>query len=178
MIRSLLLTMALLLTPLPSDATQLPNQPVTTLALSRYQGQWHEIAHIPAFFQRRCTGPATAAYTPNPNGTLRVLTTCATSSGIKTVDGVAKYTPGRPGAFKVRFVPAWLGWVPKAWFDYWVIDIDPDYQWAVIGGPDSRHLWIMSRDRRMSGALYDRLVERARQRGYPVEKLVKMTPLN
>lgn len=172
-----LLAMAVLLTTASVEAATLANRPVSTLQLSRYEGQWHEIAHIPVFYQRKCTGPATATYTPNPDGTVDVLTTCETSRGIKTVDGVAKYPPDTPGAIKVRFAPAWLRWLPQAWFDYWVIDIDPDYRWAVIGEPNARHLWIMSRDKRMSRQLYRRLVDDARARGYPVEKLVTMSPL-
>ena len=172
-----LLTMALLLTSASTCALSLPNRPVATLELSRYEGQWHEIAHIPVFYQRKCTGPATATYTPNADGTVHVLTTCATTRGLKTVEGVAKYPPDNPGAIRVRFAPAWLQWLPQAWFDYWVIDIDPDYRWAVIGEPDAGHLWIMSRDKRMSRELYERLVARARERGYPVKKLVTMSPL-
>ena len=176
MFRSLLV-IALLVTSTSVTAADLPNRPVPTLELSRYEGQWHEIAHIPVFYQRNCTGPATATYTPNPDGKVSVLTTCSTNGGLKTVDGVAKYPPGNPGALKVRFAPAWLRWLPQAWFDYWVIDIDPDYRWAIIGDPDSKHLWIMSRDKRISRQLYDRLVARASERGYPVEKLVIMSPL-
>jgi apolipoprotein D and lipocalin family protein len=173
----LMLAIALLVTTASVTAADLPNRPVATLELSRYQGQWHEIAHIPVFYQRKCIGPATATYTPKPDGTVGVVTTCTTSKGLKTVDGVAKYPPGEPGALEVRFAPIWLRWLPQAWFDYWVIDIDPNYRWAIIGEPDREHLWIMSRDKRMSRQLYDRLVAQARKRGYPVEKLVIMSPL-
>lgn len=172
-----LLTIVLLLIAASGTAADLPNRPVPAMELSRYEGSWHEIAHIPVFYQHRCTGPATATYIPNRDGTLRVLTTCNTSKGLKSVDGVAKYTPENPGAFKVRFAPAWLRWLPQAWIDYWVIDIDPGYRWAVIGEPGGSHLWIMSRGTHMSRPLYEELVARARQRGYPVEKLVMMNPL-
>ncbi|MEP7185197.1 MAG: lipocalin family protein [Rhodanobacter sp.] len=173
----LLLALVLLLIVATVTATDLPNRPVSTMELSRYEGSWHEIAHIPVFYQRRCTGPATATYIPNGDGRLRVLTTCNTSRGLKSVDGVARYTSENPGAFKVRFAPDWLRWLPQAWIDYWVIDIDPDYHWAVIGEPGGSHLWIMSRNTLMSRRLYDELVARARQRGYPVKKLVMMSTL-
>lgn len=172
-----LLTIVLLLITASVAAADLPNQPVSALELSRYEGKWHEIAHIPVFYQRKCTGAATSTYTPNQDGSLRVLTTCTTSKGLKSVNGVAKYTSDNPGAFKVRFAPAWLRWLPQAWIDYWVIDIDPDYRWAVIGEPGRKHLWIMSRDTRMSRHLYEQLVARARDRGYPVKKLITMEPL-
>ncbi len=172
-----MLAVVLLAAAVPGAAASLPNQPVPTLDMQRYLGRWHEIAHIPLFFQRKCTGPVTVTYVLDDDHILHVNTTCPTSQGSKTAEGVAKTEPGRPGAFRVRFAPAWLSWLPQAWFDYWVIDIDPDYRWAVIGGPDGDHLWILARDASISRPLYNQLVERARERGYPVDKLVTLARL-
>lgn len=174
----LLLVLGFLLVSLSLCATTAPNRPVAALDTQRYLGQWHEIAHLPLFFQRKCTGPVTTTNAMAPDAMLAIQATCPTRKGIKTVTGVGRFEPGQPGAFKVRFAPAWLSWLPQAWFDYWVIDIDPDYQWATIGGPGATHLWILARKRTMSRALYQRLVTRARDRGYPVEKLVIMSPLD
>lgn len=85
---------------------------------------------------------------------------------------------GRPGAFKVRFVPAWLTWLPQAWISFWVIDVDADYQWAVVGSPGCNHLWILARKDSMDRRLFNRIRERARQRGYAVGRLVMMAPLH
>lgn len=174
----LLLMLAVVLASQSLYATTTPNRPVATLDTQRYLGQWHEIAHLPLFFQRKCVGPVTTTYAMAPDAKLAIQATCATRKGNKTVDGVGRFEPGQPAAFKVRFAPAWLSWLPQAWFDYWVIDIDPDYQWAIIGGPGATHLWILARNRTMNRALYQRLVARARDRGYPVEKLVIMSPLD
>jgi apolipoprotein D and lipocalin family protein len=72
----------------------------------------------------------------------------------------------------VRFAPDWLAWVPKVWADYWVIDLDADYKWAVVGSPSRKYLWILSRGPNMDRQLFQDLKARARQRGYPVDKLV------
>lgn len=178
MLRSLLLA-ALMTTTLPAAvAVTLPNQPVPVLDLQRYTGQWHEIAHLPMYFQRKCLGAVIATYTPNPDGSIHVHNTCRTGGGIASVDGVAKITPDQPAALKVRFVPKWLTWLPQAWADYWVIEVAADYQWAVVGSPSRKYLWILSRHEEMSRELFESIRRRAQQRGYAVDKLVMMAPLN
>lgn len=173
-----LLPMSLLLLALPVVAAGLPNRPVAALDLGRYSGQWHEIAHLPMFLQRRCLDSVTATYTPQVNGSIQIKNSCRTRDGRKTIEGVAKVEDGQPAAFKVRFVPPWLGWLPMAWADYWVIDIDPDYQWAVVGSPNREHLWILSRSSHMERDLFDRIRQQVAQRGYTVDNLVVMAPLD
>jgi len=172
MFRSLLIT-TLMTTTIPAAATSLPNEPVRMLDLTRYAGQWHEIAHLPMFFQRKCVDTITATYTAKPDGTIGVHNACRKKNGeMDASDGIAKTVAGQPGALKVRFAPDWLAWVPKVWADYWVIDLDVDYQWAVVGSPSRKYLWILSRKPGMDRQLFQDLSARARQRGYPVDKLV------
>lgn len=174
-----MLLMAILVAACPGAmGTALPNQPVPALDLQRYAGRWYEIAHLPMFFQRKCLDAVTATYTPNPDGSIHIHNTCRTSGGMKSVDGVAKIAPGQPAVIKVSFAPAWLAWLPQAWAEYWVIEVDADYRWAVVGSPSRKYLWILSRHRGMPRELFDTLEQRARQRGYPVDKLVMMAPLN
>ena len=59
-----------------------------------------------------------------------------------------------------------------AWADYWVVDLDPDYQWAVVGGSSRKYRWILSRTPTMARSKYDAIVARAAQGGYPVDELV------
>ena len=92
--------------------------------------------------------------------------------------GVARPVEGLDGALQVRFAPEWLSWVPMVWADYWVIDLDPDYQWAVVGGPSKKYLWILSRRPAMDQALFTRLKDATRRRGYPVDDLVMAAPLD
>ena len=154
------------------------NAPVASLDLQRYAGQWHEIAHLPMFFQRQCVDQITAAYTIKPDGTIGVHNACRTKSGtMDASDGVGKPVPGRPGALKVRFAPRILAWLPWVWADYWVVELDPHYQWAVVGGPSQKYLWILSRSPSMDATRFDQLRARARERGYPVDKLVMAAPL-
>lgn len=160
-------------------AATLANHPLRHLDLQRYLGQWHEIAHLPMFFQRKCVDTVTATYSLRPDGKITVHNACRDRDGkMQASDGVAKTVEGAAsGALKVRFAPAWLGWLPAVWADYWVVDLDPAYQWAVVGSPSHKYLWILSRSPDMQQDLFDTLRQRARQRGYAVEKLVVTAPL-
>ncbi len=157
---------------------QQANQPVSGLDLQRYSGQWHEVAHLPMFWQRQCVGDITATYTPRPDGTVGVRNACRTDEGTTDVsEGIARPVEGKPGALEVRFAPEWLDWLPMVWADYWVIELDPDYRWAVVGGPDREHLWILSRTPEMNRALFNRIKAGAAARGYELRDLKVMAPL-
>ena len=172
--KTALLAMAMASTPIA-----IGNAPVADLDLARYTGKWHEIAHLPMYFQRNCINDITATYTVLPDGTVRVDNACRNAEG--TMDrsvGVAKTVPGQPGALKVRFAPSWLTWLPMVWADYWVIEKDPDYQWAVVGGPSRKYLWVLSRSPTMKREQFERIKADAKKRGYPVQKLVMAAPLD
>ncbi|MGB3748082.1 MAG: lipocalin family protein [Rhodanobacter sp.] len=171
-----LLLVATVIAAWPAVAASLPNRPVPSLDLHRYAGRWHEIARLPMYFERKCLDAVVATYTPNPDGTIHVHNTCRTGKGPMSADGVARFKERQPAALEVRFAPGWLAWLPMAWADYWVIEVDPGYQWAVIGNPDRDHLWILSRQPTMDRALLQTLIEHSRQRGYPVDRLIMPAP--
>ncbi|SIQ15693.1 lipocalin family protein [Solilutibacter tolerans] len=175
MFRSCMIALCLLLPggmAMAQPAT-LPNQAVSTLNLERYSGQWHEIAHLPMFFQRKCVANITATYTLRDDGQVDVRNACDQADGERIVSqGRARRVPDQPGQLEVRFAPAWLSWLPMTWADYWVIEIDPDYQWAVVGGPSRDYLWVLSRTPQMARADFEAIRQRAAQRGYPVARLV------
>ena len=162
-----------------APTASVPNQPVARLDLQRYTGQWHEIAHLPMFFQRNCADNVTATYSTQADGTIKVGNACRTTGGeVQKSDGVARRVPGQPGALKVRFAPGWLSWLPMVWADYWVIDLDPDYRWAVVGGPSRKYLWILSRSPTMSRGQFQSIRANVGAKGYPVTKLVMSAPLD
>lgn len=160
-----------------STTGALPNQPVPMLDLQRYAGSWHEIAHLPLRFERQCVDDVTATYTVLADQALQVRNACRTRDGsLDVAEGIAR--PGQvPGALKVSFAPRWLRWIRATWADYWVVEVDPQYQWAVVGSPSRKYLWILSRAPRMSSRLFGQLTQHATDRGYPVNKLIKMAPL-
>ena len=166
-----------LLAPAPAVAAE-PVASVPQMDLSRYAGQWYEIAHLPVSFQRQCAGDITATYALRADGRIGVRNACRTHAGKPAVaEGVARTGEGHPGRLQVRFVPDWLAWVPLVWADYWVIALDPDYQWAMVGDPGRDYLWILSREPSMDGELFARLKAGAEAMGYDLAPLVVAAPL-
>lgn len=159
---------AILLTLLSGCAAGPPLQTVSSVDLKRYAGRWYEIARYPNWFQRSCEGETTAEYTPLPDGKIRVVNTCSDADGkVRSIRGTAVPVPGSGNSrLKVRF------WGPFAG-DYWVLALDPDYQWAIVGHPSRKYLWILSREPTMDDARYSRLLNLVREKGYDPTRLIR-----
>lgn len=156
----------------PREAT-LPNVPVPAVDLQRYAGLWYEQAHLPLWFQRRCVADTTARYATGPDDMIQVVNRCRTGEGtVLQARGEARRMDGSTARLEVRFAPSWLSWLPMVWGDYWVIGLDADYRWAMVGTPDRRYLWILSRRPRLDPETMAMLVARARAMGYPVDALI------
>ena len=134
--------------PAPSLAqTPAPVQTVSAVDLSRYAGTWFEVARLPNRFQEDCVAHVRAAYERRTDGRIDVINRCGTSDG-RTIEarGIARLADARSSAkLKVRFAPAALSFLPFVWGDYWIIGLADDYGWAVVGSPDRKYLWILSR---------------------------------
>lgn len=172
------LAVALLAAAAASHAAD-PVRAVPTLDIDRYAGQWHEIAHLPVSFQKKCVADITASYALHDDGRISVRNRCRTGEGeYLQAEGTARPVPGEPGQLQVRFAPEWLAWLPWVWADYWVIALDPDYQWSVVGGPDRKYLWILSRSPRMDAGQLEQLKARAEAMGYDLSALRVMAPID
>lgn len=120
----------------------LVNAPVASVAavdLARYAGKWFEIASFPMFFQRQCVGDTSASYALGADGRVEVSNRCRTENGFDEAKGVATVVEGWGNSrLKVSFF-----WPFKS--DYWVMGLDNDYRWAVVGNPNRKYLWVLSR---------------------------------
>lgn len=151
-----------------------PMQTVARVDLERYTGLWYEIAKLPNRFQKDCTGNVTATYTRRDDGRIAVVNRCATTSGEKRAEGVARIADEATRAkLEVRFAPAWLSFLPMVWGDYWILDLAPDYGYAVVGEPSRRYLWILAREPALDEATYRGIVERIAAQGYDPGQLVR-----
>ena len=149
----------------------LPNAPITALDLERYLGTWHEVARLPNRYQDDCRSGTTATYFRDESGEIIVRNRCLTAEGeVLNADGVAREVVAASGNLQVRFAPRWLSWLP-VWADYWVLDLDPDYRWAVVGGPTRKFLWVLAREPRLDADTFALIRARAAARGYAVERL-------
>lgn len=152
---------------------------VPELDISRYAGHWHEIARLPNAFQSQCAGEVTASYSLREDGLIGVRNACRNEEGeMESAEGVARPVKGHPGRLEVRFAPDWLSWLPPVWADYWVIDLDPGYTWALVGDPGRKTLWILSRSPSIDQETFDRIGESARTRGYDLQALIVSAPLH
>ena len=153
------------------------NGPVERLDLPRYAGNWYVIAHVPSRAERRGVDSVTATYLLNADGTVAVRNAYRNAKGLFVEANAIARTTTIPGALKQRFAPRWLSWLPSVWSDYWVIDLDPSYQWAMVGSPTRKTLSVRSRHPTMKRALYERLIRAAARRGYRVADLVMTSEL-
>ncbi len=160
-------------------AEDLPLQTVKSVDLDRYAGQWFEIARYPNKFQKKCVGNTTATYKKLENGRIEVLNECLKENGdVQKAKGEAKVVDESSNTkLKVRFAPGFLSFLSFVWGDYWVIDLDEDYKYAVVGDPARDYLWILSRTPELETAVYQDILRRIEVKGFKPNKLIE-TPQN
>lgn len=142
-------------------------QTVKHVDLNRYMGNWYEIASLPAFFQRGCQC-TTANYTLKGSKVL-VRNRCYKGKdyGFSQSDGVAWPVAGSSNSrLKVSFFWPFSG-------DYWILYLSKGYRDVIVGTPNRKYLWILSRSKSISSSKYERLVNIAKHQGYNVSRLSK-----
>ncbi|MEQ8230141.1 MAG: lipocalin family protein [Gammaproteobacteria bacterium] len=163
-----------LLVTLPLAWAAAPLATVDAVDLDRYMGRWHQIAHLPNWFQRMCTAQTSAEYSRLPDGRVRVVNSCRNGDGeLERAEGVARLNPhyDDPARLEVRFAPAWLGFLPFVWGDYWILALEPDYSAVLVGAPNREYLWILARETSLPRTTWDRLVDVARAQGFVLDEL-------
>jgi apolipoprotein D and lipocalin family protein len=150
-------------------------QSVPRVDLSRYAGLWFEVARLGAPFERLCVQQPTARYTLVRGARetqLQVVNRCGDRKGrVREAVGLARTEAGLGGGrLKISFLPSALRWLPGAWSDYWILDLDSSYSTALVGHPNRKSLWILSRQPQISDDRLREMVEKAHQLGYPVER--------
>src|SRR5829696_115026 len=141
-----------------------PLRVVPSVDLPGYSGLWYEVARLPNRFEEKCAGDVTAEYTLKSADRLKVVNRCRKQDGRMTeAVGDAKLADkGGPNSrLKVRFAPGFLSFLPFVWGDYQIIELAPDYSYALVGEPGRKYLWILSRTPRMDEEAYARAVSRA-----------------
>lgn len=140
---------------------------VNNFELDKYLGKWYEIARFDHSFEQGLHG-VTANYTLLKKGKIKV-TNAGYKNGIRReANGKAKVAKSiYNGHLKVSFFLFFYA-------DYFVLELDDDYQWAIVGSSADSYLWILSRKPAINDALYNELVEKAKKRGYDTSKLIKV----
>ncbi len=146
-----------------------PLETVSRVDLERYLGTWYEIASYPQRFQEGCTG-TTATYTRRDDGEIDVLNKCRKGD----LDGPEDVAEGRARVVdRDSNAKLEVSFLWPFWGDYWIIDLGPDYEYAVVGHPSRDYLWILSRTPTLDDATYDGILNRLEAQGYPLDPLVR-----
>ncbi len=149
------------------NAINPPLDVVEKVDLGSYTGRWYEIARYPNSFERGCVG-VTADYSLRQDGRINVLNTCREGSldgNVRTIEGVARVVdPSTNAKLAVTFFGPFEG-------DYWILELGNDYEYAVVGDPSRKFLWILSREPVLDDALLDGILSRLPERGYDPDSL-------
>ena len=145
-------------------------QPVTNFELDRYLGQWYEIARLDHSFERGLDC-VTANYSLRDDDGVRVI-----NRGYNLEEQEWDEAEGRAyfiddenvGRLKVSFFGPFYG-------GYNVLELDDNYQWALVAGPNRDYLWILSRSPEMDSETETRLRERAAELDFPTDELIDVT---
>lgn len=141
-------------------------QTVPMLDLQQYAGTWYEIARLPNSFEKNLEC-ITATYTIRPDGRVTVENKGVKADGsVSSIKGVA-WVPNKeePAKVRVRFFWPFAG-------KYWVVYLDENYRFALVGEPKRKFFWILSRTPVVEPTTYEKLVSIAKDKGFDTSKLV------
>jgi apolipoprotein D and lipocalin family protein len=154
-------------------ATAPPKPPLRTVQhveLPRYMGDWRVIANIPYFAERGCVD-SIESYALRPDGKIANWFRYRKHSfdaPQKRVDFVAEVVDHHTNAeWKVHFAPLISA-------GYYIIDLDPNYRWTVVGHPSRKYGWIMARERTIPAKTYEQILRRLANEGYDPKLFVKV----
>jgi len=140
---------------------------VPTVDLNRYAGSWYEIASLPVSQQKGCFCTK-AEYSLMDDGVIKVVNTCRKNSPNGEVDraeGKAFVVPGSNNAkLRVQFFWPFRG-------DYWILELENDYSYAVVGVPSRKYCWILSRTPQMNPEILEMLVQHLKAKGFDVSRM-------
>ncbi len=142
--------------------------PIPYVDLNRYQGDWYEIARIPASFQKECFSGTMAQYELANDGTVNVTNSCDRKGGFRKIArGQARViSTDINSKLEVTFVSFLGKWVYLFGGDYWILYLDDNYQHVIVGHPKRTYGWILSRSSVIDKQTLQHLETRLRQQGY------------
>lgn len=146
------------------NAEYLNTTPVKSLDLNRYMGKWYEVARFDHSFERGLER-VTAEYALNSDGTVKVTNSGYREDGSRSIAVGKAKTTDDPGILKVSFF----------WFfyaQYRVLELEENYQYALVGGTSSKYLWILSRQPQLDETTLQQILSKANERGYDTSKLI------
>jgi len=139
---------------------------VKSVDIQKYKGTWYEIARFEHFFEKGCKN-VTATYELKDDSDIKVINSCVNidDNSKKQATGVAFVTDKTNSKLRVSFFRPFYG-------DYWILDLDKDYTYALVGTPSREYLWILSRTKTIPKNIKQKLVNKISKLGFEKEKLI------
>ncbi len=161
----MILTMLITLSLLYSESLKT----VDSVDLNKYLGKWFEVGRYPNSFQKNCFN-STATYSLNQNGSITVLNECLKGSKNGTYDSIKgkAYITDKKSNSKLKVTFFW-----PFYGKYWIIDLDKDYQYAVVSEPRMKYLWILSRTETLDEAIEKTIYAKLTHLGFDTSKIIK-----
>jgi apolipoprotein D and lipocalin family protein len=151
-----------------SSSKDLPT--VSEVDLNRYAGLWYEIARLPNRFEKGLDC-ITAQYTLLENGKVEVINQgrkVEKDNEKSSIKGSARVPNAAfPGRLKVTFFWPFAG-------DYYIIALDENYTYALVGDPSRKFLWVLSKNKSLDIEIYDKLINIAANFGFATESIIKV----
>jgi len=162
---TLFLLCTLLLSGCSSGVTPMPLTSTAKVDLPRFMGVWYVIANVP-YFGENGNVASRDEYRLDADGNV------ATTYVYRKAFDAAEKSIRSLGIVQADSNNAY--WIVRMWWliraDYLVLEVAPDYSWALIGQPSRKLGWVFARDARVDAALYTTLMEKFRGFGYAPER--------
>ncbi len=144
---------------------------VLLVDLNRYLGRWYEICRLPLKWEDKIATDISASYSRTENGSVRVDNRCFDGEGKPTQSvGEAKPVDETNSRLKVSFLPKFIRWIPFTEGDYWILKLDPEYRFSLVGTPDRKHLWLLAREPGAPEAVVQRYLVEAKRQGFDLQR--------
>lgn len=171
-----IILMTYITVPTTSFAAEQKRAAVTSMKdfeMSRYLGQWYEIARLPMFFERDCVTHIMSTYTPKSNGKIKVDNECRHADG-KTQHAIGEATSinNNAGQLLITFLPNWLNWMSFGKAESKIYIMQTDYRTALVGSPDHKYLWIWSRTPQIDPTIYNNYILEAQRQGFDTRQII------
>lgn len=149
-------------------------QTVANVDIPRYMGTWYEQVRLPMPFQDDCVSEVKAQYTLTAKQNVKITNSCRKADGsLMSAEGEVKKVEGNGSRLQITFLPKAVNWIPVGRASYWILRLDDNYQTALVGTPNRKYLWVLSRTPKLDEAVLQSYIETARQQGYDVSRLLR-----
>lgn len=160
-----ILILAILSLLMVGCSTHYPPLPtVKKVNINRYLGTWYEIARYKSYFEEGCID-SRATYSLKKNGEIKVVNECIKNGVLSKATGVAYTTNMSNSKLKVSFFRPFYA-------NYWILMLGHNYQYALIGDPSRKYLWILSRTKTINKKLKKKILSKLSEFGYTEKKLI------